>query len=68
MKIVHKRPSRMQGQWFFRSWAEHTIIFGRVLENLKKTLGGCPSPCPPPLQVSRGHFNIRQNLMVQGHR
>ena len=67
MGYVDKRPSRMQGQWFFRSWAGRVAVFDWVQKISKKTMGGCPILYMLSLQVCRGYFNVcpssRQHAM-----
>jgi hypothetical protein len=45
MGFVIKRPSRLQGQWFFQSWAGRATVLGRVQKKSRqeqKFPGGLP--------------------------
>ena len=53
MKFVVKRPSRMQGQYFFRSWMGRAAVSGRVQNSPgRAALPGSDTP------ESSGVFNV----------
>jgi hypothetical protein len=70
MEFVVKRPSRMQGQCFFRSWAGHATIFGQVQKKPDETIflrEGCPRPYLTSLEVRGGRgrdFNVPLIMQV----
>jgi hypothetical protein len=71
MGFVIKRLSRMQGQWFFRSWAGHATIFGQV-QNFPARQGQelsrevYPRPNLTPPIVRRGGLNARPFFVLCG--
>ena len=46
---------KLQGQYFFRSWARRGGVFSRVLQISWES---CPCPDLTPLKVRRGLFNV----------
>jgi hypothetical protein len=70
MGFVDKRPSRMQGQWFFWSRAGGRATISSWVQKIKIFwTGGCPCPnIPPPKKFAGGgelnvpHFDLAGSL------
>ena len=59
MGLVVKRPSRMQGQCLFLSWAGQATFFGRVIN----FPGRLPPPGSDTPKVHTEGLNVRLGIM-----
>ena len=72
MKFVVKRPSRMQGQCFFRSWAGQgrqlfSVGFKKIPDGGKNFTGGLPPRGSDIPRSSWGDFNVPHFALAIEH-